>query len=177
MSSVLVVVRETYEACDALPARERWRLAQTLRAHLRAVLRSVARSVATRRDVDRCAELERAISHCGHIDYLLTLVDTLEWISSDDVVELKRRWQGLRDLLGDDVQGLSGAMTLRRGHERARDRVAIVLTSSIPASPIRSTLPVVKEITTEKLSFHDPSIIEVTVPDSPTMVSRRRRGA
>jgi len=52
-------------------------------------------------------------------------------------------------------------MTLRRGHERARDRVAIVLTSSIPASPIRSTLPVVKEITTEELSLYDPSIIEV----------------
>ncbi|MCK5798991.1 MAG: four helix bundle protein [Deltaproteobacteria bacterium] len=167
MSSVLAVVRETYEVCDALPGRERWRLAQTLRAHLRAVLRSVARSVATRRDVDRCAELERAISHCGHIDYLLTLVDTLEWLSSDDVATLTRRWQGLRDLLEDDVQGLSGAMTLRRGHERARSRVAIVLTSSIPASPIRSILPVVKKITTEELSLHDPSIIEVAEVTEP----------
>ncbi len=132
LANTLEAVYEAYQLCDELPQREHWRLAQVLRRHLRAVLRCLARANGCIHDADRCAELERAMLHCAHLDTLWTLcAGSLEWLPQRAGDKQRERWLGLREQLASETRGLARAMTLRVEGKGQR-KVGLFLTHSLP---------------------------------------------
>jgi hypothetical protein len=160
LRATLAAVRVAYDLCDALPQREHWRLAQVLRRHLRAVLRCLARAKVSVHDADRCAELERVMLHCAHLDTLWSLcADGLEWLPREATEQQRERWIGLREELAREARGLARAMTLRFGRE-AEGNVALVLTHSLPdtyAGPRPPVTPLELSSSLDEVASADPS--------------------
>jgi len=168
----LELVVASHEVVARVPEREQQRIGSCLRTHLRGVLRRLARARCGRRDVDLCAEFERAEAHCAHLDYLWTLVAELEWLPRIDAEAQQAQWLALRQRLHIVRERLASDMTLRRGWSRARRSVGPRVTRSL--ADATNTQALAAHDTIEQ----DPSLAaaasEVCERSAMTPVSERR---